>query len=257
VKRIRGVRGRRAAAVAAVALIAAGGAYAAIPGADGVINGCYRTSTEDQKGQLRVVEDPGSCRNNEQAIQWSQRGPQGPPGEDGADGVGPTVAQLPAGDANCPRGGAAITDAAGTTAYVCSGAPGEDGEPFSGTFASPNGQYSISVTDSGVTVASPDSSIEVAGNAIRVQTTGLDTIELRGGGLVRVESGTTLDLRSSAGASLRAAGVLTLNGSIVTVNGPGCAPAARLGDTVTGFAGTNGVVVANIITGSPTVCIGG
>ena len=37
--------------------------------------------------------------------------------------------------------------------YVCSGVagvPGQDGQPFSGTFTSPNGVYSISVTDAGI-----------------------------------------------------------------------------------------------------------
>ena len=46
-------------------------------------------------------------------------------------------------------GGAAITDANNSTAYVCSGQdgqPGKDGTPFSGTFTSSNGAYSISVS---------------------------------------------------------------------------------------------------------------
>ena len=43
----------------------------------------------------------------------------------------------------------AITDAAGHTAYVCSGQNGADGQPFSGTVSSPNGLYALSVTDDG------------------------------------------------------------------------------------------------------------
>ena len=74
------------------ATLAGGLALAAIPGSGGVINGCYRTSTDDQKGQLRVVEDAASCRNNELAIQWNQQGEngaagaQGPKGDPGAKG---------------------------------------------------------------------------------------------------------------------------------------------------------------------------
>ena len=260
-------------AVAAVAIfaIAGGIAYASIPDAAGVINGCYRTSTDDQKGQLRVVEDPANCRSNEQPIQWSQRGvagatgaagpvgpqgakgdqgiqgiqgAQGPAGADGQDGSdgqdgadgeagangsSPTVAQLPPGNGQCDSGGVAITDAAGTTAYVCSGARGPagqggaDGEPFSGTFTSPNGQYSISVTDTGVVLMSPDSSIRVSGTEIRV-------------------------------ASM---GSLTLRGSSVNINGGTCFPAARVGDFVTGTAtGEPGPFMGNIASGSPSVCIG-
>ena len=85
-------------------------------------------------------------------------GTDGAPGPAGSAGVSPSVAPLAVGDRHCPTGGAAITDAAGSTAYVCSGAngadgaDGADGAPFSGTFTSPNGLYSINVTDAGVTV---------------------------------------------------------------------------------------------------------
>jgi hypothetical protein len=61
--------GVRLALVTTVLLaVAAGVAYATIPDATGVINGCYRTSLDDQRGQLRVVDDPSSCRSNETAI---------------------------------------------------------------------------------------------------------------------------------------------------------------------------------------------
>lgn len=124
-----------------------------------------------------------------------RNGPAGEVGADGQDGVSPTVTQLAAGGAACPAGGAAITDAAGTTAYVCNGLAGEDGTPFSGTFTSPNGQYSISVTDTGVTVASPDSSIKVTGTAIRVETMGTDEIFVRSAGNLDLLSGLSLELR--------------------------------------------------------------
>jgi Fibronectin type III domain/Collagen triple helix repeat (20 copies) len=56
-------------------------------------------------------------------------GPAGPPGNNGAPGTGATVAILAAGNANCPNGGASITDGSGNTAYVCNGAPGAQGPP--------------------------------------------------------------------------------------------------------------------------------
>jgi hypothetical protein len=82
--------------------IAGGVAYATIPDEAGVINGCYRTNLDDQKGQLRVVDDPASCRSNEMAIRWNQEGPQGIQGIQGVRGIqgetGATGAQGPKGD---------------------------------------------------------------------------------------------------------------------------------------------------------------
>ncbi len=71
----------------ALAVIVAGGLYggatyaaSVIPGADGVIHGCYRASD----GRLRVI-DPAraTCRRDEAPIQWNERGPQGNPGPPG------------------------------------------------------------------------------------------------------------------------------------------------------------------------------
>ena len=52
------------AALAATVVAGAGIAWAAIPGSDGVIHACYK----DGPGALRVVDDPGSCRRHETAI---------------------------------------------------------------------------------------------------------------------------------------------------------------------------------------------
>ena len=218
-------RGRRVA-IAAVALfaIAGGLAYAATPDAAGVIHGCYRTSNDDQKGQLRAVESAASCRTNELPIEWNvagARGAQGPAGEDGADGTSPTVAQVDPGTGGCANGGAAITDSAGATAYVCNGLNGQDGadgDSFAGTFTSPNGQYSINVTDTGVTIASPDSSIVVSGGAITVETLSTDGIVVRSGGLFDLRSGTSLDLRAGTTGRLESTSTMTIRGSVVNIN---------------------------------------
>jgi len=209
--------------IAAVAIFAlAGGiAYAAIPDTAGVIQGCYRTSSDDQKGQLRVVESAASCRNNELPIQWNVTGApgaRGPAGEDGTDGRSPTVAQVGPGVGGCANGGVAITDATGTTAYTCNGQDGADGDSFSGTFASPNGQYSINVTDTGVTIASPDSSIVVAGGAITIETTGSDAIVVRSGGSFDLRAATSLDLRAGTTGRLESSSTMTIRGSVVNIN---------------------------------------
>ena len=66
--------------VLTVALLASGGAVAiaagGIPGAGGVIQGCYSTAS----GDLRVVTAVSQCKPAEAALSWSQAGPQGPRG---------------------------------------------------------------------------------------------------------------------------------------------------------------------------------
>ena len=51
-------------ATALAAVAGAGIAWSAIPDTDGVVHACY----EDGTGALRVVDDPGSCRAHETAI---------------------------------------------------------------------------------------------------------------------------------------------------------------------------------------------
>jgi hypothetical protein len=101
------------ACAGAILAVSVGVAYAAIPGANGVINGCYSGG----EGQLRVidVEKGESCKNNETAISWNQKGvtgdpgAAGPPGATGATGPpgpagpqGPTGPEGPKGDKGDP-----------------------------------------------------------------------------------------------------------------------------------------------------------
>ena len=80
-------------------MAAAGTAYAAIPNANGVINGCYNVLT----GSARIV-DGTSCGFLERSISWSQTGPQGPAGEQGPEGP-----QGPAGLSNVLVGSGSLT----------------------------------------------------------------------------------------------------------------------------------------------------
>lgn len=60
-----------------------------IPGADGVIHGCYNA----KNGILRVIDpDVSSCKRSEQMIAWNERGPEGPPGPEGPKGEPGAVA---------------------------------------------------------------------------------------------------------------------------------------------------------------------
>jgi hypothetical protein len=93
-------RGGRLGSAAAVALVLAlllgGAALAAIPGANGVITGCYNKNS----GALRVIDSAANqaCTNKESLLTWSQTGPQGQQGLTGATGAtGPQGPQGPAG----------------------------------------------------------------------------------------------------------------------------------------------------------------
>jgi hypothetical protein len=216
-----------AAASGAIATMLVGGvAWATIPGDGGLIQGCYTKVG----GILRVIDtDKGQhCLGIEAPITWSQKGPKGDPGANGANGTpgtSPTVAQLQPGDSNCPAGGAAITDASGTTAYVCGGAKGADGQSFAGTFTSPNGEYSINVTDTGIVLShGPNTSVKLAG----------DNLDLRSVGSTQVRAGTTAEIRSGSTATIHAdsnfvleagstgliqsAAALSLKGSAINLN---------------------------------------
>jgi hypothetical protein len=89
-------------------------ALAAIPGAGGVISGCY-TKTN---GALRVIDTAAgqTCTNKELQLTWSQTGPQGLPGPKGDTGA-PGAQGLPG--AAGPKGD--------TGAQGIPGAPGAQG----------------------------------------------------------------------------------------------------------------------------------
>src|SRR5262245_40598420 len=119
-----------AATSCAATLLVGGITWAAIPGDGGVISACYGKVG----GVVRVIDlaKREKCLPGvELPLSWNQQGPKGDPG---TPATGPTVTQLPPNDANCPAGGAAITDAGGHTAYVCSA------QPFAGTVTSPSGE---------------------------------------------------------------------------------------------------------------------
>lgn len=183
--------GRRAVPLVAVGIVlfAAGGvAYATIQDSGGALTACRLNSN----GQLRLIDPSAStgplsrCTANETLVTWNQQGAAGPagaPGKDGKDGKSPTVAQLAAGDAHCAAGGASLTDASGTVAYVCNGAkgadgrPGKDGAPFDGTFTSPNGQFKLTVSDGGINIVGPDSTVSLpAGGGIFIIGGDIETV---------------------------------------------------------------------------------
>jgi hypothetical protein len=286
-----GLRGRRLAlATICFFALAAGIAYAAIPDAG---TGVYHACMLNTHGTIRII-DPATeqCRaSNETEITFNQQGQKGDPGSPGAqglpgthgtngtngtNGVSPTVQQLAADDAHCPAGGAAITDSAGSTAYVCSGANGQDGAdgtPFSGTFTSPNGKYSLKVTDTGVVISALNGAkIDFSDSAINVTSRG--TTFVRSDGDFTVMGSTNVTLRAASNLSLRgdsnvtlqssntatvsAGGPLSLSGGTVGINrGSTCFPAVRVSDAITDADAESGQqFVVALAPGSSTVCIG-
>jgi hypothetical protein len=110
------------AGVAALGVGVTGVAQAAIPGSDGVINGCQAKIGNVR--YLRVVDTDAKehCTTNEKPLSWNQRGPIGPKGDTGPKGPkgdtgakgqpgaqGPAGPQGPKGDPGPPGGAGAGT----------------------------------------------------------------------------------------------------------------------------------------------------
>jgi Gp5 C-terminal repeat (3 copies) len=242
------LRGRRSVVLVAaiVLLAAAGAAYAEIPDSSGVYTACRAKAN----GAVRLIDPSAAstsplshCTQAETEVSWNAEGAAG------KDGVSSTVAQLAPGDAHCPAGGAAITDAAGTTAYVCSA-------QTSGTFTSPNGLFSLTVSDTGVDIAGPGAKVSLdSAGALNVRATDGtvridDNLTEKVGGNETVSVSANLAEKANASLTVTAGANLDVDGSVVRINtGGACKPVARVGDAVDPVGDV-------IVTGSPTVCVG-
>jgi hypothetical protein len=219
VKSIRARRGVIALATAALVAAVGGIAYAAIPDADGTYHACMLKSV----GTIRIIDpDRQRCSSHfEVEITFAKEGPQGDPGP-----AGPPGPPGPPGE---------------------DGEDGADGEPFSGTFTSPNGVYSLTVADTGIVLSGAGSEIELTAAGVEIRTPA--DLDLRAGADAVLEGGTTATVRAGGTASVTGGALVRLGG------GGSCAPAARVGDQVTGSA-AGGAVTGVITTGSATVCAG-
>jgi hypothetical protein len=134
------------------------------------------------------------------------------------------------------------------------GATGPPGPPgtFSGHFQSPNGLYSLDVTDTGIRLAGPGASIQLGNGTVTIMTLGTTSIR---GQNVMIRSDQDIDIRAGVDASLRASGNLDLQSGATTtltaagtasvqsattnvqsgvifLNSGGARPAARINDSV-------------------------
>jgi len=84
-----------AALVACAAFAAGGAAYASIPGAAGVINGCISNQSVNGAHAVVIVDSSASCPTGTTGLGWNVQGPVGPSGLAGPQG--PPGPQGPAG----------------------------------------------------------------------------------------------------------------------------------------------------------------
>lgn len=122
-------RGLIVVLAAALAVVGAGTgiAFASIPGPDGVVHGCYKTSSPAQ-GTLTVIDSAASCPSGTASLNWNQAGPQGPAGSPGISGyqvvtkaeTDPPFADYGHQSVQCPAGKVPL-GGGGTFAWVNTG----------------------------------------------------------------------------------------------------------------------------------------
>ena len=119
------------------ALAAVGGsAFAAASSpaaATGIVHGCVSDHAIKGVHDLGVQDVGASCPKHTTELNWNQQGPRGPVGPQGPRGP-----QGPAGS-------------------------------FRGKLASPNGEFSISVTDSGIVLSGPSGHITIGATSITLE----------------------------------------------------------------------------------------
>ncbi len=148
----------------AVLVIAALGGRAAVAALDeSTVQACYKPAN----GNLYLIgaeSQRSECQPGDVPIEWSVEGPAGPQGEQGPQGE--------KGDQGEP-GAQGEQGEQGEK-----GEPGEPGTPFDGTFESPNGLYSLSVTNSGIELRSDlGALVRMSGLNVTIETFGPVQIE--------------------------------------------------------------------------------
>ncbi len=167
-------------------------------------------------------------------------------------------------------GGAIPADAVGSAEIADGSIAGADlSSSALADFRSPNGEFGLKVTDTGVELNGPGGFIKITATGIELRSNGplqvdaatalnlraSTTAELRSGSSMNLRAGVALSMQASGTAELSGAGVVNVRGAIVGLNTPGSGcPAAKLGSQVGGSADpTTGLITGSVITGSPTV----
>jgi hypothetical protein len=158
----------------------------------GLIYACVNNSS----GTIKIVSATTSCASNEILLVWNGEGSQGPTGATGPEG--PTGPTGPAGS-------------------------------FTGTFTSPNGQCSISVTDTGIVLGGPSCPLQIDASAANLRSA--TTTRLESGTNTLIQSGGNTSVSSGATTSVASGGPTAITGISVSLGG-GCVPVARVADFV-------------------------
>jgi hypothetical protein len=189
---------------------------------------------------LTVSRGPATTQFDSFNLTLGAAGPQGPPGATGA-----------------------------------TGAAGPQGPPgtFTGHFQSPNGQYSLDVTDTGIRLAGPGATIQLGNGTVTIMTMGTTTVraqtlsvrsdldtDIRAGQNLTLRADSNADIEASAAMTVKAGATTTIQagaatdirGNPIFLNG-GTRPAARVNDPVqVDPASGTGVITS----GSTSVFIG-
>ncbi len=192
----------------------------------GLLPGSYRlTVGRGRRGGDDRDDHPSTVRVDVFDVTLGAVGPVGPKGDKGDMGnVGPQGLQGPAGPQG-PQGPA--------------GPAGAQGPPgvFSGHFQSPNGRFTLDVTDNGIVLAGPTAKIQIAPGMVNPSLTEVrvagenvflksnsdfsarfgGNAELRSAGNIVVRGDTNAELSSSAVTTVKASGTATLSSDGVTV----------------------------------------
>jgi hypothetical protein len=143
------------------------------PGADGEDGADGPQGPEGPRGETGATGAQGPEGPQGERGLPGQDGPPGPPGADGAPGADGEDGTdgLPGADgapgATGPAGPAGPAGPPGPPGPQ--GPPGTgEGDPFSGTFTSPNGLYTLSVTDAGIRLEGPSGKVIIDRAQVRV-----------------------------------------------------------------------------------------
>jgi hypothetical protein len=189
-------------------------ASATIPGDGNVYNACMLKNV----GTIRLIDPSLSssnlmshCTSLETQVSWNQKGLPGP--------VGPVGTKGDKGD------------------------PGQQGAPgaFTGTLTSPNGAYSISVTDTGIVLRAPGATARLAGNDITLDSGGSTTVQT--GTSFGLVTGTDISLASGGNTTVQSAKRLAASSGTDTTLAFAKDLSVSVGDT-TSFQGGGNVAVA-------------
>lgn len=197
-----------------------------IPNSNGTIHACYKRNN----GDVRLVDGPSDCRNNELHISWKQvgergpagpQGPQGPVGPQGSQGSigpqgpagspGPQGSQGPAGPSSLGPSGTAIVP-------IFPSGP----QPFIQTCV---GDQKASILEIPVTLTQP-STVNVFGNLAPFVSTGLFNAHpigraelISGNSVVAQRNGSLLAIYQRAGDNQNSDGDSVIAGPLLNTTG--------------------------------------